>query len=219
MDGVLRQTATAEKVLATIGHKKTSEPMWSDYTLTLKARKLGGEEGFLILFNQPNKPGKSWWNLGGWGNQRHAIEMGGLVGQDVPGSIETGRWYDIKVELKGGNVTCYLDGKLIHDAQSKPMKALYASSTLSADGKEVILKVVNASASEQATAVRLNGLKGVSKTATAVVLSSADAMDENSLEQPTKVAPVSVTIDNAAESFTHAFPGNSVTVLRLPVKK
>ena len=212
--GVLKQTSLDENVRAVAGDKK-----WNNYTYTLKARKTGGAEGFLILFGVDKDNQKSWWNIGGWGNKRHGLEMPNMEAESVDGSIETGRWYDIKVELKGGNVTCYLDGKLIHDAQSKPMKALYASSTLSADGKEVILKVVNASASEQATAVRLNGLKGVSKTATAVVLSSADAMDENSLEQPTKVAPVSVTIDNAAESFTHAFPGNSVTVLRLPVKK
>jgi len=137
----------------------------------------------------------------------------------VDGSIETGRWYDIKVELKGGNIKCYLDGKLIHDAQRAPLKALYASSTLSKDGKEVILKVVNTSASELATDVTLNGAKGVSKKAKAIVLASADAMDENTLDAPKKVAPAEITIDHAAQSFKHTFPGNSVTVLRLDVKK
>jgi alpha-L-arabinofuranosidase len=112
-----------------------------------------------------------------------------------------------------------LDGKLIHDAHAKPMKALYASSTLSADGSEVILKVVNTAASEQTADIRLNGVKGVSKKAKAFVLTSNDAMDENSLDTPVKVAPVSVAVDTAAESFTRAFPGNSVTVLRVSVKK
>ena len=50
---------------------------WKDYTLTLKARKLGGGEGFLILFNVQDDHAKSWWNIGGWGNVRHALEMDG----------------------------------------------------------------------------------------------------------------------------------------------
>ena len=212
--GVLKQTSRDENIRAVVGDKK-----WSNYTYTLKARKTGGAEGFLILFGVDKDGQKSWWNVGGWGNKRHGLEMPNMENVTADGSIETGRWYDIKVELKGGSVKCYLDGKLIHDAQSKPMKALYASSTLSSDGEEVILKVVNASASELSTAIRLNGVKSVAKRATAVMLASADAMDENSLEQPAKVAPVALTLDNAAESFTHVFPGNSVTVLRLSVKK
>ena len=50
---------------------------WTDYTYTLKARKLGGAEGFLILFHVKDEEAKAWWNIGGWGNTRHALEMGG----------------------------------------------------------------------------------------------------------------------------------------------
>jgi alpha-L-arabinofuranosidase len=136
----------------------------------------------------------------------------------VDSTIETGRWYDIKVELAGGSITCYLDGKRLHDVQAKPTKALYASSTLSADGKEVILKVVNTAAGERAADVRLNGLKSVAKGAKGWVLTAADAMDENSLEEPFKVAPKAFSCE-AAPRFTQAFPGNSVTVLRVPVPR
>ena len=44
-----------------------------------------------------------------------------------PGSIETGRWYDIRVEVKGSNIKCYLDGKLIHDLNHKSPASLNAS--------------------------------------------------------------------------------------------
>jgi len=47
---------------------------WTDCTYSLKARKLGGAEGFLIPFNVRDENAKSWWNLGGWGNTRHTIE-------------------------------------------------------------------------------------------------------------------------------------------------
>ena len=98
---------------------------------------------------------KSWWNIGGWGNTRHAIEMGGDRRPDVPGRIETGRWYDIRIELQGANIKCYLDGKLIHDVKLPAMKSLYASATRVQSTGEVILKVVNASSHELATDVAL----------------------------------------------------------------
>lgn len=214
--GALRQTSGAENVRAVAGDKK-----WSDYTYTLKARKLGGAEGFLIIFGADSASQKSWWNLGGWGNKRHGLETPGIKGEEagVNGSIETGRWYDIKIELKGASVKCTLDGQLIHDVKAKPIKALYVSTTLSADGKEVILKVVNTAATVREADIRLNGVKGVAKPAQGWVLTSGNAMDENSLDKPVKVAPTAFTLDVVAPAFTHAFPGNSVTVLRLPVVK
>ena len=65
-DGALQQTEIKDDVRAIAGDKS-----WKDYTLTLKARKLGGAEGFLILFNVQDDHAKSWWNIGGWGNVRH----------------------------------------------------------------------------------------------------------------------------------------------------
>ena len=49
------------------------------------------------------------------------------------------------------------------------------------------------------------------------VCTSADPRDENTLDQPTKVAPVSRAIDLAGPSFQQTVPGNSVTLLRIPV--
>ncbi len=84
-DGHLRQNSGADNVRAIVGDKT-----WNDYTYSLKARKLGGAEGFLILFRVQHENAKSWWNIGGWGNVRHALEMDGVVSEGVPGRIETG---------------------------------------------------------------------------------------------------------------------------------
>ncbi|MDQ3814586.1 MAG: RICIN domain-containing protein, partial [Armatimonadota bacterium] len=115
VDGVLRQTSNEEDTRALIG-----DPSWSDYTLTLKARKLSGNEGFLVLFGVPDENTKSWWNLGGWGNTKHAIEGSGISGQQVAGKLETGRWYDIKVELSSNTIRGYLDNQLIQTATQAP---------------------------------------------------------------------------------------------------
>ncbi len=208
--GVLGQTAGGTDFRAVTG-----DPGWSNYTYTLKARKTGGDEGFLVIFGMDGGAGKSWWNIGGWGNSKHCIEMPGGSSPTVNGHVETGRWYDIKVEVMGSSVKCYLDGKLIQKAERPAVRSLHVSSTLSADGKEIILKVVNASSSDQATTVKLDGAKKIAARAKAIVLTSKNAMDENSIAEPAKVAPVEAEISNAAPSFTHSFPANSVTVIRL----
>jgi hypothetical protein len=109
-DGSLRQTGSSTPALATVG-----STAWTNYTLTLKARKISGSEGFVVVFGSPGGAVKSWWNIGGWGNAYHGLEMAGVSAPWVAGTIETGRWYDIRVQLSGSDIRCYLDGVLIHD--------------------------------------------------------------------------------------------------------
>ena len=210
--GALQQKALAENIRAFAGDKS-----WDNYTYSLKARKLGGAEGFLIPFLIKDEEAKAWWNIGGWGNTRHAIELDGISGHDVEGSIETGKWYDIRIEVQGANVKCFLDGKLIHDASYQATKPLYAVASLAKRANEVILKVVNVSAADQETDLRLEGTR-VRPTAKAIVLVSDKPEDENTLEQPTKIKPVTLTLNNASAAFHHTFPANSVTVLRLKLQ-
>ena len=212
-DGALQQTRTGENIRAVAGKKE-----WTDYTFSLKARKLRGAEGFLILFRVQDENRKSWWNIGGWGNSRHAIEIGGEVGQSVPGHIETGRWYDIRIELAGSNIKCYLDGKLVHDVKTPTMKSLHASATRVLATGEVILKVVNASSHGLTTDIAFDGLAKLAGPASAVVLTSEKPSDENSLENPAKVAPVASGLEVAGGGIRHTFPGNSVTVIRVKGK-
>lgn len=195
------------------------DPSWTDYTYTLQARKLGGAEGFLILFHVRDQDNWLWWNLGGWGNVRHGIEhcVGGAkrhLGGSVPGQIETGRWYQIRIETSGPRIRCYLDGKLIHDVAHLQVKALCASASRVVATGEVILKVVNTSNAAQQTEITLAGVKEVQPSAAAIELTSARPEDENSLDEPTKVAPKTLSID-AGPRFGHAFPPHSVTVLRI----
>src|SRR5262249_41051856 len=75
---------------------------WSDYTLTLKARKLSGSEGFMIIVRNRGPEEFLLWNVGGYRNKSHTL-LWHLAQQDhqmaqMPGSIEAGRWYDVKVE-------------------------------------------------------------------------------------------------------------------------
>ena len=91
---------------------------WRDYTYEVKARKTAGHEGFLILFRVQDAEHFYWWNIGGWANGMHAVETRPRTrnyDEKRPASVETGRWYDVKIVLEGASIKCYLDGELTHE--------------------------------------------------------------------------------------------------------
>ncbi len=214
-DGALQQTAEKEFIRALAGDKA-----WTDYTLELKARKHSGREGFLILFHIGDDEDRVWWNLGGWENTQHGLEPGETLGRK-PGRIETGRWYDIKVEVSGMSIKCSLDGQVIHDVKNarKTTPGLFASATRDNQSGEIIVKVVNAAATPTVTEINLNGGGKLAARAQAIVLTSGSPKDENSLDEPTKVAPKTQTLALSGPSFQHSFPANSLTVLRVKAEK
>lgn len=116
-DGVLIQSGTGADRRLTFG-----DANWTNYELTLEAKKTGGEEGFLILFRVQDKEVFSWANIGGWKNKHHALQrrpesqprMEG-AGPMIDGSVETNKWYPIKIRCEGNNVKVFLDGKQILD--------------------------------------------------------------------------------------------------------
>jgi alpha-L-arabinofuranosidase len=215
-DGVIRQTGPGDNRRITVGDSN-----WKDYVLTLKARKLGGDEGFLIMFHVEDPQNWLWLNLGGWNNTSHAIENcvdGGkaTLGRGLPGKIETGRWYDVKVELKGLEVRCYLDGKLIQEQKMPPpVRMLHAIAGRINNTGEILLKVANVYGEAVEADVTLEGLKSVSSSGIVTVLTSASGADENSLDQPRKVFPTTRKLKGLGPQFKHSFPANSLTVFRL----
>lgn len=213
-NGALRQTVEKENVRALAGDES-----WTNYTLELKARKLGGREGFLVLFHIKNSEDRIWWNVGGWNDTQDAVELDQTMDRK-PSHIETNRWYDLKVEVNGISIRCWLDGVLIHDIL-KPRQAthrLYASATRDEKSGDIIVKVANAAPDPVDTLLRLPGEDRLSGTGEAIVLTSASPWDENSLDEPAKISPKSEAISVTGPSFHHIFPGNSVTVLRLRTK-
>jgi alpha-L-arabinofuranosidase len=214
-NGELRQMAEKKFIRALAGNKS-----WKDYSLTLKARKIAGAEGFLILFHIADDEDHTWWNIGGWGNTADGIEAGKTL-DSKPGRIETGRWYDLKLMVNGKDVKCYLNGRLIHDVNCETdgaVASLYAAAATDAKSGDVIVKVVNANTQPLKTELDLAGAKNLTGQGTATVLTSENPTDENSLDEPTKVSPKTEPVSFSGTSLTRSFPGNSFTVLRLQTK-
>ena len=191
---------------------------WSDYTLTMKAQNTGGAEGFLIIFGRKNGE-RYWWNVGGYGNTLHEIEFNQTpVGAPVKGQIERNRWYDIKVQLEGARIRCYLDGQLVHDAVVPRPQNFFAVAGQDAGSNDVIIKAINNGADAVSAQLKLADLNVASKEATMTVLTSGDPADNNSLGQPTKVQPVETKVSVDGKNFSHEFPPYSLTVLRLKTR-
>ena len=200
-------------------------PDWTDYTFTCKARKLAGDEGFLILFRVRDDKNFCWWNVGGWGNSRHNIEesINGsktTLADDVPGQIDAGRWYSLRVDVTGDRVRCYLDDKLVHDALLTPHTPdVHVIATRQDASGDILLKVVNMAGEAQDTRINVQNAPGLLPSARALTLTSPLPTDENSFAAPTKIAPQSAYVGNIGPQFTYRFPAYSVTILRLRTKK
>ncbi|MEO6725598.1 MAG: alpha-L-arabinofuranosidase C-terminal domain-containing protein [Blastocatellia bacterium] len=103
-------------------------------------------------------------------------------------------------------------GRFAENAQ----KELYSSATLDKRTGEVILKVVNASATTREVSINLAGAGKVGKAGKAFVMANADLTVENSLNEATKVVPVERQLPVSSGQFKYSLTANSLTVLRIP---
>ncbi|MBN2296177.1 MAG: DUF1080 domain-containing protein [Pirellulales bacterium] len=216
-DSVLCQTRISPECVATAGNFG-----WKDYTLRLKARKRSGEEGFLILFRVADEKNYRWWNIGGWGNRTHGLERvddghKSKFGNMVGGSIEAGRWYDVRVEVVGNHIRCWLDDMLIHDVTEASMQpqTITAGAGLVEKTGEWIVKVVNYSPKPQTANIALQGTTSRRWSGTRTELTSGSPNDENTLEEPRKVLPKTSKFGLVGPRFKIDLPAWSFTVLKL----
>lgn len=145
-DGMLHQKMIDDNCMAVVTDENWDES-WMEYTFEVKAKKLSGNEGFLIMFRLhgfPEPRGRAlgnipprmesqsprtqyWWNLGGWGNTRSVVErwIDGVRIEQAPmegHSVESNRWYHIKIENREDGYTLYLDGEKVADVQDSDVK-------------------------------------------------------------------------------------------------
>jgi alpha-N-arabinofuranosidase len=188
-----------------------------DFTLSLKARKISGREGFIIPLGLADGR-RVQWNVGGWGNRLHAVQVAdAVVGEQTPGTIETGRWYDLKVEVQGRTIRGYIDGVLTQERTLARIDRVLAISGRDDKTGDIIIKVVNSAPEAQVLAIQVNGAR-VGARGTVTVLTSANPLDENTFEEPTKIVPQTSPLTVAGTSLSHAFPAYSLSIIRIPAR-
>ncbi|WP_028662088.1 alpha-L-arabinofuranosidase C-terminal domain-containing protein [Saccharomonospora saliphila] len=213
-DGAYVQSdATAENTLVTAG-----DASWTDYDLNVTATKRSGQEGFLVAFGVEDTGNYYWWNLGGWGNTVSAVEETDdgakqtLISDDT--TIETGRTYDLRVEVRGRTVTLFVDGRewgsFTDDKVAEPFRQVV---TRDEGTGELIVKVVNAQDARARTRVDLGDEVRVRPSARVTTLQGAPEAENTADERP--IRPAESRLRLPGGEFTHTFPPNSVTFLRI----
>ena len=214
-DGVLKQSAIEQEVNIFMG-----DSTWKDCTITLKARRISGENGFQIFFHNRNKNDQNRFEVGGWNNSVTHLEMG-MSSVEMKGEAKAEQWYDVKIEINGGNVRAYLDGKLTQEISDKALavKSLIMSAVKDDKSGDVILKIVNASTKAIKAEIDLKDANVFTGKGKAIVLTSVSPLDENTLENPKKVYPITENVKLNGADCKRTFPGNSLTVIRLGTKR
>lgn len=196
----------------------------TDYTVTLRAMKTGGNEGFLIGFGAIDENNYYWLNLGGWDNTRHQVEKTvdgnrSAIGPSVSGSIETNRWYEIRIHVTGQRIRCWLDGELIITLTDRGFEDApdFAASTVrdSATG-DVIVKLVSMAASPRKAVVDLRSVGTFNPKAVCTVL-SGNPMDENRPGREPAVLP-KVSQIAVSQVFDYQMPPHSLSIIRLSTR-
>jgi len=95
---------------------------------------------------------------------------------------------------------------------------VYATASLDEPAREVIVKVVNTAATAKPITIDIAGPKRVGKTGNTFVLASSDLKAENSLDNPTRVAPVERQITVSGNQFPFTLTPQSLTVIRLALR-
>lgn len=189
------------------------------YTYSVKARKISGSEGFLIIFGYKDANNFYWWNIGGWGDTQHAIEQ--CIGGNkstltaVAGSVNTNQIYDIRIEVSKTKTLFYLNNALIHTLDNLPSQMLYTSATLDETNNQLYLKVINPSNKDVITNLNFNGITDGLLSGKSTVLTSANALNENSLDNKTNIIPVETGLNLISKTSNYTFKANSFTVLQL----
>lgn len=190
-----------------------------NYTYKVRAKKNSGDEGFLIIFNYVDPKNYCWLNIGGWGNTQHGIEqiVNGGKGQmaTVSGHVETGRWYDVEVDVKGDSVYAKLDGKQLFATRLKPnmTPGFFATATKDSKTGEVIVKLANTNIEGTTAKVSLDGK--TLQNAKLIRLTAKNGSEENDIDHSTNVYPTSMNVPVHGDSIELEIPASSLSILRL----
>jgi len=217
--GILTQSSTTMEGLLYINENLD---LGEDYTIEVKATKTGGQEGFLIAFGCKDSKNYCWWNLGGWGNTRFCIERavnGTKTQYDTKYmSLITGQTYDLRIEVQGSNVKCYIDDELCHDItldKTPTPRKVYTSA--SREGNKLYVKLVNPSGEDYATTLSTKGYSASNVVLTQMTAATDQA--ENTDDNMYNVVPQERSIPQYGTNISLSIPAYSFNILEMTITK
>ncbi len=223
--GALVNTTTSMAYSNTGSVAYFGDTNWDNYTMTVEATKLEGDEGFIIPFAVKDVDNNYFWNIGGWSNTLSAlqrIDAGAktdkIVGTVKDITIETGRTYQIKLVVDGARVQGYIDGELYFDYDFGVKATSKAYTVVSNDDNgDIIIKLVNVTEKASTVAVNIDNAD-VQSRAVINQVAGDSLMNDNILGAPEDCIMKGFTLDGFSDSFNYTMPAYSVTSIRLKTK-
>ena len=193
----------------------------SCYRLKCCAKELEGYKGFRIYFGEKTEQDRLCWSIGGWQNQDTSV-FETISGRNSELSqyqmnVERGREYELELCVDNRRVRTFIDGKLFHDIEVKPVLAepLYTGASLCENG-DVIIKAVNVLEQPQKVLLDIRGMKKREALRAKVEEMSGWEKDaENSFSEPDRIVPEEkMCLLNGSET-EWTFAAQSVTFIRI----
>jgi len=187
------------------------------YQLEVTAREVDGWRGMQIIFGHRDDKNEFNWILGGWQN------LDTLINEKISGkgsdlcqhtfSVQKGRTYRLKLEVKGRHIRTYVDGMPYHDTKSRipVIEPLYTAASINQTGDEIVLKAVNVSEQARQVTIVLSGLQECLSVVEIQQMAGYDTNAENSFDEPEKVIPAAWEEEIHLPEFAYNLPAQSVT--------
>ncbi|MBR5535215.1 MAG: family 43 glycosylhydrolase [Clostridia bacterium] len=196
-----------------------------NYTLTLKARKTSGNEGFLIPVHYVDENNYIFWNIAGWTNTSHAVQRvvngsKSTITENITGSVESNVWYDIEITIENNWMSCYLNGELIHKVNITYTEGpVYSTVSVDEASEDVIVKLVNSSSERALVNVDIANADYIAPEADEIILTGSSKDARNTADNPFNVAEEKGIFTGASDSFLYELGPMSFVVLRLHTKE
>ncbi len=194
---------------------------WNNYTLTVEAEILSGQEGFLIPICVENTANNIFWNLGGWGNTVSCLQIvtgnsksGQITGTTKTTTLKHNQVYTLKVEVSGNNIKCYVNDMKYVDYTYETADMIYETASVDENG-DIIIKLVNVSDTPIDVNTSLADFDSSKYEANAqvTVLQGENTADVNSFTEPNKMVPTESSL-SIQDNFIYTAPKYSVSVIR-----
>jgi alpha-N-arabinofuranosidase len=154
-----------------------------------------------------------------------------LIGYDALTSYGSPAYYAQKMfSTMHGNEILATDSQNIPTREWQPrafrgrtpppqqIRQIFFDATRDSQNGTIYLKVVNEQGTPQPVKIQISGVTTVEPEGTAIVLKADSPNDTNSIDEPTKIVPVTETVEGLGADFTREFPPYSITVLKLNTK-
>ena len=122
----------------------------------------------------------------------------------------------MKISVTPQAATLFVDGKEITVAHPVTQTRQFCQAGYDEQTGELVIKVVNGTDKPYRRSFTIDGAKNVMHTGKVITI-NGDAKDENTFEQPTKLAPQTTLYGKFGKQFQYEFAPMSFTIMRVKV--